>query len=119
MALVEWQKQRPFVKIDLKTNLDNILTEPPCMVCGYPTKKVFLEHTCGTDIIILAEKIAGYRCPRGCDFECLSHEALAEMFDRADVIMSGRGDSITAMRFREGAQRERQIIEEDRLAMPR
>ena len=121
MAIPEWQKQVPIVdNITLETSLDDIPEGPPCMACGYPTEKIYLdEHTCGgTSGIVRAENVAGYRCRNGCGFESYSHEAILESLVKAREIMLARGDKATAKAFGTAIALREKIIAEDRLAMP-
>lgn len=111
MGLLEWQRQLPIKNITLCTTLEDIPEGPPCMFCGYPTNKVFVDYTCGTSVIIRAEKTAGYRCSRDCDFECPSHEALLEIFTKAREEMEVRGDIDTAKAFDDAIVLENRIID--------
>jgi hypothetical protein len=104
----EQESQHPVIEIPLMTTLEDIAGPPPCIICGYPTKKAYIDYSCGSKVVVRAPKTAGYLCtnPR-CKEEYISNEAAIEVLTIAQPIMKERGLLETADTFAEVIERER------------
>lgn len=114
MAAVERREQPAVEKIFLETKLEDIPEGPPCLSCGCQTEKGYLEkHVCwGTNVMITAEHVAGYRCPGDCGIESYSHEAILESLTKARDILLERGDRVGGKALDEAIELRKQIVAE-------
>lgn len=107
------------VEHSLQLDLDEIPEGPPCPVCGFPTRKVFLDHLAyGTTVEVRTRNAPGYACP-GCDVSMISPEAVILSLGSARETMLEYNDPISAQAFAEVIAARRSLIAQRDAAAPR
>ena len=78
----------------LHLTLNDIPESTPCMACGAPTQKEFLDHKISTEtksLVIRADGFPGYGCTK-CDLKCFDPRTFLRLLNSAEGIAREAGE---------------------------